>query len=469
MPSAAAIFDGVAARWLWRQTHREVASELLALAHRSGVREADVWATTVLANAQSHGAANAAQILRAAQLAALGRALPESGQPMVVSVADIRRLASQGSAGAPAGQAGQNWHDAQTARAAFNHPAHWRDAGGGRVAPDTAQLEGESAAAWRSLTDKFGDELARTLFDAKARGGDATAVIDAIEASGSDRTLTVVDLAHLQFVCLTNGQVSPGVSLPTLHDALHSYGTSMFEEMYGDAHTEGLVRSLFSLAASDKISIDASRPLSAQPAAVQALEARLRDDFASVTVANLAFETRAAFYQTDDIGYESFKDDWYADPSQNADKMARLLDANGALAHLDASTRARVDALIHDRADPGSFESISMDLTAAMAASRFGASMFPPRFTAWLARLAEVTREASERHSMSRARFDDHAAQAIAMALTLERAAPGSLRAGPSGTRLSDPAFPPELRALDLRQAYPAVLRGVRQALGLSR
>jgi hypothetical protein len=39
----------------------------------------------------------------------------------------------------------------------------------------------------------------------------------------------------------------------------------VFEEMYGDAHTEGLVRSLFDRKARDKIAIVPNLALSAQP------------------------------------------------------------------------------------------------------------------------------------------------------------------------------------------------------------
>ena len=305
------------------------------------------------------------------------------------------------------------------------------------------------------------------MFDAKARGGTTTAVIDALQAAGSQLTLTVRDLGHLQFVCLTDGRATAGISRPSLHDTLHSYGTSMFEEMYGDAHTEGLVRSLFATDADGKIAIDASKPLGEQPLVVQALKTRIQQDFGSVTLANLAFETRAAFYQTDDIGYESFKHLWYETPSRNAAQMAHILERSGALSHLGDATRARVDALIHDAADPNSFAGISGELERALAISRMAGSMFPPKFRAWLARLNDVVRDDSASQMMSAAQFSDHAAQAVAMSLILERAAPGSLAFGPARTLLTNDTLARPLQSLDLRTSYPAALREVRRALAL--
>lgn len=464
-----------AAHWWRQQANLEVAGQVLALAHRLGLPDVDGWAAGVMANAVPGGAASGEQVLQAAQLAAFGRQAVSPRGPAVFSARELRDLAnahalarSQTEAGTPARPTNHGWRDARAARAAFNHPAHWLDAGGGKVAPDSGRLEGRSASAWDALTGKFGPELATTLFDAKARGGNATAVIDAMQAAASRLTLTVRDLAHLEFVCLTNGKPTAGVSWPSLHDALHSYGTSMFEEMYGDAHTEGLVRSLFATNAYDKIEIDASRPLGEQPLVVQALKTRIQEDFGSVTLSNLAFETSAAFFQIDDIGNESLKHPWYQTPSRNAGHMAQILERSGALAHLGAATRARVDALIHDAADPNSFASISSELDRALAVSPMARSMFPLKFRAWLARLKDVVREDSASQMMSAAQFSEHAAQAIAMSLVLERAAPGSLAFGPARTLLANDTLAPALQSLDLRTSYPAALREVRHALGLS-
>ena len=108
-------------------------------------------------------------------------------------------------------------------------------------------------------------------------------------------------------------------------------------------------------------------------------------------------------------------------------QMAQPLEGSGALSHLGDATRARVDALIHDAADPNSFAGISSELERALAVLPTAGSMFPPKFRAWLARLNDVVRDDSASQMMSAAQFSDHAAQAVAMSLVLERAAPGSL------------------------------------------
>lgn len=460
-------------RWWLGQANHAAAGRILTLAHRLDVADVEGWASRVLACAQRAGASDGKDVLQAAELAALGWRSASPPATAALSVQDVRRLAGERSTAQPQGpvpaaDASSTWRSATAARAAFNNPDHWVDSGDGRVEPDPARLEGESALAWQSLTDKFGAPLAKNLFDAKARGGNATAVIDAMSAAGSRLTLTVRDLGRLQLVCFANGEITPDLSSLTLHDTFHSYGTSMFEETYGDAHTEGLVRSLFSTKDSSKIAVDAGKPLGEQPAVVQQLKVRIEQDFASVTPLDLTYNIRAAFYQTDGWGYESFKHDWYEAPSQNARLVAEVLESNGALAHLDTATRTRVNALIHDAGDPDSIESISSTLERALATDYFAGGTFPPKFTAWLERLNNVLREGSQGRMMSRAQYSEHAAQAIAMSLVLERAAPGSLALGPSGTSLGDqvPAHP--LDTFDLRKAYPAALREVRAALGLA-
>jgi hypothetical protein len=459
--------------WWLAQANQTVAGRVAALAERLGVADTDGWAAGALASARQRGARDGEQVRQAARLTALGWPAVAASHKPALSVQDMRRLAHEWSQ-SPVGEVRPGmmernaWRDAPAARAAFNHPDHWIDSGDGRLEPDPARLEGESALAWQSLTEKFGAPLAKVLFDAKARGGNAMAVIDALRVAGSRLTLTVRDLGRLQFVCFTNGKATPDSASLTLHDALHSYGTSMFEEMYGDAHTEGLVRSLFGSGDSNKIPIEPGKPLSEQPDVVQQLKARIRKDFASVTPPDLTYDIRAAFYQTDDWGYESFKHGWYSAPSQNARKVAEVLERNGALAHLDAATRTRVNALIHDSTDPNSIESISRTLERALATDSFAGRTFPPKFTAWLERLNDVLREGSQGRMMTEAQFSDHAAQAIALSLVLERAAPGSLASGPSGIRLNGQALAQPLHALDLRAAYPAALREVREALGLA-
>jgi hypothetical protein len=77
------------------QTNLSVANEVLTLAHRLGLPQADDWAAAVMAQAQKSGAINGQQILQAARLAALGQQLESPAQTAVLSVQDIRQLAEE--------------------------------------------------------------------------------------------------------------------------------------------------------------------------------------------------------------------------------------------------------------------------------------------------------------------------------------------------------------------------------------
>jgi hypothetical protein len=463
----------------WRQlaqSNRTASAQVLALAQKLGVPDADRWAAAVLAQAQRgaepFNVADPKQLLQAAEVAALGQQLATPNAPAVLSLQRIRQLATERAQPAPAVATpiavNAPMRSAEAARTAFNHPDHWRDAGAGKVAPNVARLEGTSALAWQDLTQKFGAPLATALFDIKARGSSVTSLIQALEKSGSKLSLTPRDLAHLQYVCFTDGRVKEGVALLTLHDAFHTYGTSVFEEMYGDAHTEGLVRSLFAGTASSKIAVNPNLPLSAQPLVVAQLKERIKTDFASVAPGNLTYEIRENFYQTDDFGYESFKHDWYASPSSNPQQLEKIVNASGAFANLDAATRTQITALIYDKNDPNSFASISRELEARMAAKPYAAGFWPPTFTAWLSRLNAVVEKGLASRMLNEGQFTEQAAQAIALSLAMERAAPGSLARGPSSTLLDDTSLARPLHTLNLRSAYPDALREVRQALGLT-
>ena len=463
----------------WRllaQSNHTASAKVLVLAQKLGLTDPDRWAASVLVqfqrSAEPSQLADPEQLVQAAEMAALGQPVGSPNAAAAVSIQRIRDLAAERAAHARAvttpASANAPMRSAEAARTAFNHPSHWRDAGAGKVAPNVAQLEGESALAWGALTHKFGGPLAENLFDAKARGSSVTALIQTLQTSGSQQSLAVRDLAHLQYVCFTDGRVSEGFAFATLHDAFHSYGTSVFEEMYGDAHTETLVRSLFASKGSSKISINASQALGTQPLVVAQLKARIKDDFASMQPGNLTYEMRKRFSQTDEFGHRSFKHDWYASPSNNPQQMEKILNGGGFLANLDAATRTQIQNLIHDKNDPNSFASISRELQERMSRNGFAGGMFPPKFAAWLSRLSQVVESDLAGRMLSEGQFNDHAAQAVALALTMERATPGSLARGPSSTLLDDASLATPLNTLDLRLAYPAALREVRSALGLA-
>lgn len=81
--------------WWLSQTNRGVAAQILELAQRLQVPDADRWAAGMLANAQRGGAADGAQALQAARMGALGKQLESPTQPAALSVQEIRQLASE--------------------------------------------------------------------------------------------------------------------------------------------------------------------------------------------------------------------------------------------------------------------------------------------------------------------------------------------------------------------------------------
>ncbi len=80
--------------WWLRSANQGLTAQILRLGERLQVADADRWAAGVLANAERGGAADGAQMLRAAQMEALGRRLESPNQPAALSVQEIRQLAS---------------------------------------------------------------------------------------------------------------------------------------------------------------------------------------------------------------------------------------------------------------------------------------------------------------------------------------------------------------------------------------
>ena len=92
-------------RWRLSQENRAVASQVLQLAHRLGVPDADRWSAGVLAQASQRGLPDGAHLLQAAQLVVLARQPASPAAAAVLSAPEIRRLAdarSRVSAGAQA-------------------------------------------------------------------------------------------------------------------------------------------------------------------------------------------------------------------------------------------------------------------------------------------------------------------------------------------------------------------------------
>jgi hypothetical protein len=348
-------------------------------------------------------------------------------------------------------------------RAAFNNPAHWRVDPQGRHTPQESNLRGQSQAAWARIQKKFSPDMAATLFDANVRGG-ISATMASMDAVGSRLPLTVQDVIDLQYVAITSGvrvaNAGP-VYDPGLHDAAHSvslYGVSALAEMYGDAHTEYMVQSLFGKKLT--ASINVPRPLDQQPRAARALRQHIDAEFAALSLDKFAATVKATFVSTDDKSVR-LKQSWSDSPRENALRAEKILDANGLLAHLSAAGRAQVLSLVHGPNQPATFEA---------AATRFALSGNREQFTrdvdAWSTQLAASVKQASANHTMSATEFKAHASRAIAFGLLIERTAPGRLANGAVNAELS--TLPASLLNLNLREAYAQTLSEVQRALEIS-
>ncbi len=87
--------DALIDRWRSSQQNRTVASQILQLAHRLGVPDANRWSAGVLSQARRRGMPDDKRLLQAAQLAVLARQSESPTTAAVLSVSDIRRLADE--------------------------------------------------------------------------------------------------------------------------------------------------------------------------------------------------------------------------------------------------------------------------------------------------------------------------------------------------------------------------------------
>ena len=458
--------------WCLFQANPTVSGQLLSLAHKLGVPDADRWCAATLVQAQRLASPGStptdAQVLQAAQLVALGQQITTTDARSVLSIQDIRRLATAHSQTPapvvrPPTASSEPLRSAAQVQVAFNNPKHWTVDSAGQHAPRQKDLQGQSQAAWDRVQDKFKPELAATLFDANVRGG-FTAMMAAMDAVGSRLPLTVSDVTDLQYVAITQGGHTANAAEvfdPTLHDAAHSvsrYGVSALAEIYGDAHTEDMVRSLFNR--QPKVALDMTKPLDQQPQAARALRQHIDAQFASVSLDAFAATVKGAFVRTGNHPAR-LKHEWSQSPRENAQRAEKILDANGLLTHLSNTDRAQVLSLIHGTNRPGTFEA---------AATRFAQSGNLDQFTrdvdAWSTELAARVKRLSVKHTMSRTEFKTHASRAIALGLLIERTAPGTLAQGAVNAELS--SLPASLRELNLREAYLPVLAEVQRALEIA-
>jgi hypothetical protein len=448
------------------QSNRAVASELMTLANKAAPAQPDAWAAKVLALAQSHHMTTNEQILVAARVAVFSGEFssPNLAGSQTQRIADIRQLAvdlhkAQSALTAivprltsPAPER----QSAQAIRAAFNNPIHWRESAN-LIVPNLAGLVGKSALAWRAVTSKFKDGLAEKMFDANVRGG-ALAVMSVMDAEGSQQTLTVHDLTALQYVAITDGtkpKLAVALETPTLHDTFHSavgYGVTVREEIFGDAFSGAMVDLMFGEEAD--VNVDRTLALDQQPDLVKQLKSHIRKQFASASIETISREIPLSFV-------DSLLKNWSTSAIQNAKLAEETLDANGLLAHLEPASRQRINALIYGVEQVGSLEGIAASFT-----NNHDKTALQRELSGWLGKLEVTLQAESKGQAMSFPEFERRAARAVAFALVLERAAPGSLRDGPLSIGLDDAELAPALRALDLRVDFPKTLREVQRALG---
>jgi hypothetical protein len=447
--------DSTLVNWLL-QSNQTAASALLKLANKTAPAAPDAWAARVVALAQTYKMTSDKQVLVVARVAAL------VGDPSAANTAGAQSLSVAGIS-----KLAEDLHSAQAdvdTRAAFNHPTHWQESGD-LIVPNVAGLVDKAALAWRAVTSKFKNGLAEKMFDANVRGG-ALAVMSVMDAQRNKQTLTVHDLTALQYVAITDGttpRFAVPLETPTLHDTFHAavrYGVSVLQEIFGDEFSEAMVDSLFGEEAN--IRIDRSRPLDQQSGAVRQIKQRLAESFSSTTTDRIASELRPLFQRPrqNEDGLGQHPSQWTGTSTENARRAEQTLEANGLLAHLNPASRQKINSLIYGAEQTGSFEAISSRFVANKNTGQFEREL-----DGWLGQMTTLLRAESKAQGMSKAEFERKAARAIAFALVLERAAPGSLREGPLSIGL-DAELAPALHTLDLRIDFPRTVREVQNALG---
>ncbi len=94
--------------WWSSQANREASAQIMRLAERLHVADVDRWATGVLSTVNRGGTPDGTQMLRAAQMSALGTQLGSPTQPAALSVSEIRQLASARALTQPTATAQEN-------------------------------------------------------------------------------------------------------------------------------------------------------------------------------------------------------------------------------------------------------------------------------------------------------------------------------------------------------------------------
>jgi hypothetical protein len=492
--------------WWWIQTNRSAAAKIMSMAQRTGLSysASQTWAVQLLPQASRLGAVEGSQVLHLAAVGVLERQVssgvtaPAASDP-AVQIQSVRGLA-------------QRWHDlcaeqpqlaqflrsspgplmAQVGRQtptvaaldaprsdvavrlAYNQPTHWRVTAAGLMVPSASQLKGVSDQAWKAVIDKFGSDLSNILFNANVRGG-LPAVFAAMNHEGSRQSLTPVDLARLSYVALTPGVGSgdpSGIFLLSLHDAGHcvaGYGPAELEENEGDQYAEFLLRSMYAhdpksavvAERKTKIAIDSARLLDVQPNAVAALAQEISVRFQANRIERLTAIVVARYFdvQRAEIKIYSPSVKWAENPASDAQTILRLLQP--LTSHLGPTQQARIQALV------GQHGWTAVDPNAG--APMLDNNPYQIKMFRWVRdQLAPAVAAEMRSHLMPWSQFQPRAQRMVAFGLLLERTSPGVLSRGPTGTGLDPAQLPAAVRTLDLRVAYPPVLREVERNLPVS-
>jgi hypothetical protein len=437
--------------WWLSQANRSVFDQVMAIARKIEPRSADAWAARVLAVLRQRGSDDGPSVLRTAQMLELAHEL----QTPSPNISEVRRLVDAINGPRPADAPIRQLRSEEAARKAYNYP-HWITTASGLIAPDETRIRGGVAREWALIKIKFSNDLAQAMFDANVRGG-IMAVIDVMNAAGSNRILTLRDVARLHFTATSDGVETSPNTMRT-HDALHTYGVSVLEELHGDAFSEELLKRLFATTPPE-IAIDVGTPLGRQPATVRQLAQLIDRQFDSLSTFSLA-GAAFTFFLNDLMDTHNdelvLKEAIANGPALNAQRAEQILDRHGLLAHLSPANRQQVLSLVYGADQPQTFEAI---------AKRWARSGDQPEFEVdlidWAVLLGERLAETSQDSLMSRGEFTQFAMKAIAFGLLLERTQPGALTRQPLDTTLDDL---PGLERLDLRVAFPPALREVEDA-----
>jgi hypothetical protein len=323
--------------WL-RQANLTQSSTMLRLAEDIGAPDANAWAAKVLAVALQRGLP---PVLVARTLALFGPGAASGTAPAdkTPNIDALRQLAADFAA------------EEVQARGKYNFRKHWSISPRGEFVP--SQLTGESARLWSGLIADFGAELAPTLFNVFVRRGGALAVLDALDAAGSDKPLTPNHLAALHFVALSDGSTrSYGGTLVEPypeHDITHAF-TGSGTIRTAETENNFAIRASTEPRLGDKLRtpIDGWHDVHQRPTIVRELEESTAISLRKMDYPGLLglrlIPTELSLREKSFVAFAQ------------SGRLETALDADGFLAHLTPDERGAVTSLIYGPARQSVFE-----------------------------------------------------------------------------------------------------------------